>query len=246
MGTVIIAGGATGIGRAAVRGFRARGDNVLLVDHRPQGGDLVDESAPGAIRFIQCDLADPDAPAAMVAAAVETYGALDTLVITAALMLSAPLAGWTMDMWERTVALNLRMPFFFVQAAAPHLAKSENASVILTSSTGAIRGHAGMSGYQATKAALPGMCRSLTAELGPLGIRVNTILPGWIDTPFNDPVWQFQRSPESRRREIENQIPLRRQGDPEEVASLVLYLSSVAGRYVAGTSIVVDGGYTAV
>jgi dihydroanticapsin dehydrogenase len=246
MGNVIVAGGATGIGRAAVRGFRARGDNVLLVDHRPQAADLVAEEAPGAIRFIQRDLAEPDAPSDMVKEAVATYGSLDTMLITAALMLSAPLKEWTLEMWDRSVALNLRMPFFFAQAAAPHLAKSDNASIIFISSTGAIRGHAGMSAYQATKAALPGLCRSLTAELGPLGIRINTLMPGWIDTPFNDPFWEYQRNPEERRVEIERQIPLRRQGQPDEVSSMVLFLASPAGRYVAGTSIVIDGGYTAV
>jgi NAD(P)-dependent dehydrogenase (short-subunit alcohol dehydrogenase family) len=246
MANVIVAGGATGIGRAAVRGFRARGDNVLLVDHRPQAADLVAEEAPGAIRFIQRDLAEPEAPAAMVTEAVAAFGSLDTVLVTAALMLSAPLSGWTCEMWDRTVALNLRMPFLFAQAAAPHLAKSDNPSIILISSTGAIRGHAGMSAYQATKAALPGLCRSLTAELGPQGIRVNTILPGWIDTPFNDPFWQYQQNPHERRTEIEQQIPLRRQGEPDEVSSMVLFLASPAGRYVAGTSIVIDGGYTAV
>ena len=246
MANVIVAGGATGIGRAAVRGFRARGDNVLLVDHRPQAADLVAEEAPGAIRFIQRDLAEPEAPAAMVTEAVASFGSLDTVLVTAALMLSAPLSGWTCEMWDRTVALNLRMPFLFAQAAAPHLAKSDNPSIILISSTGAIRGHAGMSAYQATKAALPGLCRSLTAELGPQGIRVNTILPGWIDTPFNDPFWQYQQNPHERRTEIEQQIPLRRQGEPDEVSSMVLFLASPAGRYVAGTSIVIDGGYTAV
>jgi dihydroanticapsin dehydrogenase len=246
MGNVIVAGGATGIGRAAVRGFRARGDNVLLVDHRPQAADLVAEQAPGSVRFIQRDLSEPNAPHEIVAAAVEEFGSLDTVLITAALMLSAPLKDWTQDMWDRSVALNLRMPFFFAQAAAPHLAKSQNASLILISSTGAIRGHAGMSAYQATKAALPGLTRSLTAELGPLGIRINTIMPGWIDTPFNDPFWQFQRAPDERRREIEQQIPLRRQGEPDEVSSMVLFLASPEGRYVAGTSIVIDGGYTAV
>jgi NAD(P)-dependent dehydrogenase (short-subunit alcohol dehydrogenase family) len=246
MGNIIIAGGATGIGRAAVRGFRARGDNVLLVDHRPQAADLVAEQAPGAIRFIQRDLAEPDAPADSVNEAIATYGSLDTVLITAALMLSAPLSDWKREMWDRTVALNLRMPFLFAQAAAPHLAKSDNASIILISSTGAIRGHAGMSGYQATKAALPGLCRSLTAELGPLGIRINTLMPGWIDTPFNDPFWEYQDNPDARRVEIEQQIPLRRQGQPEEVSSMVLFLASPAGRYIAGTSIVIDGGYTAV
>ena len=246
MGNVIVAGGATGIGRAAVRGFRARGDNVLLVDHRPQAADLVTEEAPGAIRFIQRDLAEPDAPSDIVKEAIATYGSLDTVLITAALMLSAPLERWTLEMWDRSVALNLRMPFFFAQAAAPHLAKSDNASIIFISSTGAIRGHAGMSAYQATKAALPGMCRSLTAELGPLGIRINTLMPGWIDTPFNDPFWEYQQNPEARRLEIERQIPLRRQGQPDEVSSMALFLASPAGRYVAGTSIVIDGGYTAV
>ena len=246
MGNVIVAGGATGIGRAAVRGFRDRGDNVLLVDHRPQAADLVSENAPGAIRFIQRDLAEADAPAQIVSEAIATFGALDTVLITAALMLSAPLADWTLEMWERSAALNLRMPFFFAQAAAPHLAKSDNASMIFISSTGAIRGHAGMSAYQATKAALPGLCRSLTAELGPLGIRINTIMPGWIDTPFNDPFWQYQKDPGQRRVAIEQQIPLRRHGQPDEVSSMVLFLASPAGRYIAGTSIVIDGGYTAV
>ena len=246
MANVIVAGGATGIGRAAVRGFRARGDNVLLVDHRPQAADLTTEQAPGAIRFIQRDLAQPEAPSEIVNQAVAAYGSLDTVLVTAALMLSASLGDWTCDMWDRTVALNLRMPFLFAQAAAPELAKSDNPSIIFISSTGAIRGHAGMSAYQATKAALPALCRSLTAELGPLGIRINTLMPGWIDTPFNDPFWSYQKDPGERRLEIESQIPLRRQGDPEEVSSMVLFLASPAGRYIAGTSIVIDGGYTAV
>lgn len=246
MGNVIVAGGATGIGRAAVRGFRARGDNVLLVDHRPEAAQLLTEDAPGAIRFIQRDLAEPDAPRAIVGQALDAFGSLDTVLVTAALMVSAALEDWTCELWDRTVALNLRMPFLFAQAAAPLLAKSTNPSLILISSTGAIRGHAGMSAYQATKAALPALCRSLTAELGPLGIRINTLMPGWIDTPFNDPFWSYQKEPEERRLQIESQIPLRRQGDPEEVASMVLFLASPAGRYIAGTSIVIDGGYTAV
>lgn len=246
MATVIVAGGITGIGRASVRGLRARGDNVVLVDHRPLDEALATEQAPGALHFLQRDLGDPSAPEAIVRDAVARFGTLDAVVVTAALMLSAPLAEWSCGMWDRTVALNLRMPFFMVQAAAPHLAKSDNASIVLISSTGALRGHAGMSAYQATKAALPGLCRSLTAELAPQGIRINTLMPGWIDTPFNDPFWQYQRNPESRRKEIEAQIPLRRQGEPDEVAAMVLFLTSSAGRYIAGTSIVIDGGYTAV
>lgn len=246
MASVIIAGGATGIGRAAVQGFRARGDDVVLIDHREVAAEVAAEKHPGRCIFLHRDLSRDEVPAEAVATAVAEFGGADTVLITAALMLSASLAEWTPAMWDQSVALNLKMPFFFAQAAAPHLAKSDNASIVFISSTGAIRGHAGMSAYQATKAALPGLTRSLTAELGPLGIRINSVLPGWIDTPFNDPFWSYQHDPDGKRQIIDAQIPLRRHGMPDEVASLILLLTSPAGRYIAGTSIVVDGGYTAV
>jgi len=198
------------------------------------------------VLFLHRDLADPAVPAEAVASAVSTFGSLDSVLVTAALMQSASLADWTSPMWDAAVALNLKMPFLFAQAAAPHLAKSDNASITFISSTGAIRGHAGMSAYQATKAALPGLCRSLTAELGPRGIRVNCILPGWIETPFNDPFWSYQVDAQAKRAAIEAQIPLRRQGEPKDVSSMVLFLASPDGRYIAGSSIVIDGGYTAV
>ncbi|GAO00037.1 MULTISPECIES: SDR family NAD(P)-dependent oxidoreductase [Komagataeibacter] len=246
MGTVIVAGGATGIGLASVRKFRERGDNVVLVDHREQAQAVADEPGKGACVFLQRDLGAPGVAKEVVETAVRQFGGLDTVLITAALMLSATLPDWTEEMWDRTTDLNLKMPFFMTQAAAPYLAASDNPSIIFTSSTGAIKGHAGMSAYQATKAALPGLARSLTAELGPRGIRINCILPGWIDTPFNDPFWTFQQDPQGRRKEIDAQIPLGRHGVPDEVSSLILLLSSEAGRYIAGTSIVIDGGYTAV
>ena len=246
MATVIVAGGATGIGRSSVQGFRARGDDVVLLDHRIEAQSVADEEAPGRVLFLHRDLADPAVPAEAVASAVSTFGSLDSVLVTAALMQSASLADWTSPMWDAAVALNLKMPFLFAQAAAPHLAKSDNASITFISSTGAVRGHAGMSAYQATKAALPGLCRSLTAELGPLGIRVNCILPGWIETPFNDPFWSYQVDAQAKRAAIEAQIPLRRQGEPKDVSSMVLFLASADGRYIAGSSIVIDGGYTAV
>ena len=139
------------------------------------------------------------------------------------------------------------MPFFFAQAAAPHLAKSDNPSIIFISSTGAIRGHAGMSAYQATKAALPALCRSLTAELGPhRHPHQHASCPVGSTHRSTIPSGTISRTRRARRAAIEQQIPLRRQGEAEEVSGMVLFLSSPAGRYVAGTSIVIDGGYTAV
>jgi len=247
MGVVIVAGGATGIGRAAVRAFRAQGDSVLLVDsNRDAALASAAEDLPGPVKVLLCDLIEPDAPRAVVAEAIAIYGALDTVLVTAALLVSAALKDWTPDMWDRSVALNLRMPFLIAQAAAPHLAHSGNGSIIFTSSVGALRGHAGMPAYHATKAGLLGLCRSLADELGPEGTRVNCILPGWIETPFNDPYWSFQNDPAGAREALEGAIPIGRQGDSEDVSGAVLFLASSASRYVTGTSLVVDGGYTAV
>ncbi len=247
MGIVIVAGGATGIGLAAVRAFRAQGDSVLLADiNREAALAAAAEDLPGPIKVLVCDLMEPETPRVAVAEAIAAFGGLDTVFVTAALLVSAVLKDWTPEMWDRSVALNLRMPFLFAQVAAPQLARSANGGIIFTSSTGALRGHAGMPAYHATKAGLLGLCRSLADELGPQGTRVNCILPGWIETPFNDPYWSFQNDPTGARTALEANIPMGRQGDPGDVSGAVLFLASPAARYVTGTSLVIDGGYTAV
>ncbi len=246
MAVVLVAGGATGIGRAAVRAFRAQGDSVLLVDNnRAAALSAAAEKLPGPVEILEVDLMLPEAPGAAVAAAVAAFGSLDTILVTAALLESAPLGDWTPDRWDRSVALNLRMPFLIAQAAAPHLARSANGSIVFTSSTGALRGHAGMPAYHATKAGLLGLCRSLADELAPQGARVNCILPGWIETPFNHPYWSFQDDPAAARLALEKTIPMGRQGTPDDVSGVILFLASSASRYVTGTSLVVDGGHTA-
>lgn len=247
MGRVLVAGGATGIGRAAVVALAAEGHDVLLADLNGDGAAAVAAEAPaGRVRPLAIDLAAPAAPGEAVAAAVAAFGGLDTVFVTAALLLSAPLGAWTREMWDRSMALNLRLPFLLAQAAAPHLARSDNPSILFTSSTGALRGHAGMPAYHASKAGLVGLARSLADELGPAGIRVNCLLPGWIETPFNDPFWGHQDDPADRRAALERSIPMRRQGAPEDLAGAVVFLASPAARYITGTSLVVDGGYTAV
>ncbi len=153
---------------------------------------------------------------------------------------------WTPELWQRSLALNLSAPFFLAQAAAPALRRSDNASIIFTSSTGALRGHAGMPAYHATKAGLLGLARALADELAPAGVRVNCLLPGWIDTPFNTPFWAFQSDPIAAEASLLRSIPMRRQGLPEDVVGSILFLASPASKYVTGTSLVVDGGYTAV
>jgi 3-oxoacyl-[acyl-carrier protein] reductase len=247
MGTVLIAGGATGIGRAALRLLRAAGHDVLLADlDTVRGPEACAEPSGGQAVFQPCDFAQPEAPAEVVAACLSAFGGLDTLVVTAGVLHQAPLEAWSPEDWARSLAVNLSAPFFLVQAAAPALRRSENPSVILTSSTGALRGHARMHAYHATKTGLLGLARSLADELSPDGIRVNALLPGFIDTPFNAPFWAAQTDPQAAEAALNATIPARRQGSPEDVAGVIGFLASPAAAYVTGTQIVVDGGYSAV
>ena len=247
MASVLIAGGATGIGLAALRAFRARGDRVVLADLDGAAAQAaVAEDLPGAALALQCDLADPLSPARAVERAVEFGGGLDVVFGNAGVLQAAPLAEWTVEQWDRSTAVNLRAPFLLAQAAAPHLVRSGVASMIFTSSTGAFRGHAGMPAYAATKAGLVNLVRALADELSPAGVRVNCICPGWIDTPFNDAFWGHQDDPDAALRALVSAIPLRRQGGPEDVAGTVLFLSSPEAAYITGQALVVDGGYTCV
>ena len=247
MSVVLVAGGSTGIGAAAVRAFRNRGDSVLLADRNEKDGRaLIGEAAAGPGAFHPCDLADPAAAGAAVKATVDRWGGIDVAFYNAAVLDAAPLEDWTAAQWNRSIALNLSAPFFLVQAAAPHLRAAAHGRVILTSSTGAFRGHAGMPAYHATKAGLLGLVRALADELGPDGVTVNALCPGWVDTPFNDAFWSHQADPAAALSALTGQIPLRRQAQASEVTDLLLFLASPGSAYITGQPLVIDGGYTAV
>lgn len=248
MRTVLVAGGATGIGADVIRALRQRGDSVLLADRNIDAGTaIVSEDLPGAARFVECDLSTVEGPAEAVAEAVELGdGHLDVVFYNAGVLLARPLAEWTTLDWDLSSAVNLRGPFLAVQAAAPYLAKSDSGRVIVTSSTGALRGHAGMPAYHATKAGVLGLVRALADELGPSGTTVNAICPGWVDTAFNADYWEHQADPDAALRSLELSIPLRRQALPSEIAGSVLFLASPDSAYMTGQALVIDGGYTAV
>jgi dihydroanticapsin dehydrogenase len=243
---VLVVGGATGIGAATVRAWRGRGDSVVLADVNVAGAEeVVAEPAPGRGVVVAADMADPRGPAVAVDAAVEALGGLDVVFANAAVLHSAPLAAWTVEDWDRSAAINLRAPFLLAQRAAPHLVEAAG-TFLVTGSTGAFRGHAGMPAYHATKAGVVSLVRALADELSPSGVRVNAICPGWVDTPFNAPFWSSQSDPAAAVRALDATIPMRRQGTPEDIADVVLFLCSPAARYVTGQAIVVDGGYLAV
>lgn len=248
MSVVLVAGGATGIGAAAVRAFCDRGDRVVLADHNVEAGLALAGSRPDdRIEFLQCDFRDSHAVTdAVHSAAALNAGALDVVFYNAAILEARALADWTVEAWDLSIAVNLRAPFLMAQAATPYLRESKHGRLIVTSSTGAFRGHAGMPAYHATKSGLLGLVRALADELGPDGITVNALCPGWVDTPFNDGFWSHQADPARALRALEAQIPLRRQAIPEEMTGLLLFLSSPDSAYLTGQALVIDGGYTSV
>ncbi|WP_375385765.1 SDR family NAD(P)-dependent oxidoreductase [uncultured Microbacterium sp.] len=248
MSTALVLGGSSGIGAAVVRALRERGDDVVLADQNLRAAtDLVSEPAVGRGFAIQVDLADPDAcPRAVAAASDVGSGRIDLVFYNAGVLHAAPLSEWTVNDWDRSVAVNLRGPFLAAVAADGALRRSAAGRFVVTSSTGALRGHAGMPAYHATKSGLLGLVRALADEWGPAGVTANAVLPGWITTAFNDTFWNHQTNADAAERRLTSSIPLRRQGSPEDVVGTVLFLASSASAYVTGQSIVVDGGYTAV
>ncbi|GAA2586651.1 SDR family NAD(P)-dependent oxidoreductase [Dactylosporangium fulvum] len=242
MTCALVAGGATGIGRATVRALRAAGTDVYLADLNDAAArEVAAQEAPGRIVVGHHDLADRHAPEAAVAAALQAFGRLDHVVVTAGLHVVAPLESFQFEAWEATMAVNVRAPYLLAQAAMAALADTRG-SIVFTGSTAAHRGSRGTFAYAASKGALISLTRSLAVELAGSGIRVNSVCPGWIDTPFNDPYWKAQADTEAAVDSVVARVPLGRQGDPEEVAALIVHLLSPASAYITGQSVVIDGG----
>lgn len=241
MAGILIIGGASGLGGEIAADFARSGDGVLLVDQGAAPAGL----APG-VEYLALDLGAPETGAAAAGAAAERFGGVDTLVVAASAMDSAPVAQWTAAMWDRASAVNLRLPFLAVQAALPWLCASANASVTFVSSTATMRGQPHTHAYQATKAGIAGLVRSLAAELGPEGIRVNAVLAGWLDTPLTRGYWAGVENAAEERARLDGRLPLRRHGTAAEAAALVRFLASGSASYLTGAMMPVDGGDTAV
>lgn len=246
---VLVSGGSRGIGAETVRLFSAAGARVAFSyrQARERAEALAAEcGGPERCVALQQELSTPADGHALVTAAVQSFGRLDVLVANHGVWppQDAPIAQMTETQWKSTLAINLDAVFGLVQGAVaqmdrqPRLAGEATGHIVLISSTAGQRGEANHADYAVTKGAIISLTKSLSSELGPRGIRVNCVAPGWVATEMSaGSVQDAVLGPE-----IAAGIPLGRVANPREIAGPVLFLCSPLAGFISGEVLNVNGG----
>lgn len=245
-GVAIVTGGAAGIGRAAAQRFAAEGASVVVADidadDLAETVDLI-ESDGGEATAVETDVSDADDVASLVEETVDTYGVPDFAFNNAGIEgSSAPLATQSLEDWKRVIDVNQTGVWNCLTEELAVMADNGGGAIVNMSSIAGLSA-AGGAPYVASKHGVIGLTRAAAAQYGPAEVRVNAVCPGVIDTEMID------RASDEMGEETIDQIvqakPLRRMGDPEEVASAVVWLCSEESSFVTGHPLVVDGGYMA-
>ena len=238
-----ITGGAQGIGRAIAKRFCAEGARVAVIDIDAAGVlALQRELGAGRCEAIAADVSEETAVAESIARCVARFGRLDILVNNAYASVRQSVTDLATAEWTRTLDVSLTSMFYTCRAAIPILRSQGGGSIINISSVQARYPAAGGPAYAAAKAGVLGLTRQLAVEYGPDGIRANTISPGFIAT---EAVTAQILSDDDEARAVVDSTPLRRAGQPDEIAAVAVFLSSAEAAFVTGIDIVVDGGVTA-
>ncbi|MEO8693173.1 MAG: glucose 1-dehydrogenase [Acidimicrobiales bacterium] len=236
----IVTGGTRGIGRAIAEGLILAGANVVVASRKADACAETETALTelgGQALAIPVHMGDVDALEGLVARSVERFGQLDIVVNNAANGMTQPIAGITLEAWEKSYAVNLRGPVFLTKAAYPHLVQSRHAAVLNVLSVGGITYSPSMAMYSGAKAALLAFTRNMAAEWAADGIRVNALVPGTVDTDMTR-----SGGPGTVERMADLSY-LKRVAHPDEMVGPALLLVSDASSYVTGQMIVADGGY---
>ncbi|MGH6679346.1 MAG: SDR family NAD(P)-dependent oxidoreductase [Bradyrhizobium sp.] len=239
---IILTGGVNNIGKQAAIQFVREGARVVIADIDEVGGQKTAAELGDNAHFVVVDVTRENAVRELVEQGVAWLGGLDVLAQNAGLQHSGAVTEFDAARWDALFAVNARAHFFGVKYAIRHLRKSGKGSIINTSSLAGQRGGPGLTAYSASKGAVIAFSTALAMELAEDNIRVNTICPGWVDTPFNQPAINFMGGRETQEAVVKAIVPLGRQAASSEIAPLFVYLASDESSYMTGQAITVDGG----
>jgi NAD(P)-dependent dehydrogenase (short-subunit alcohol dehydrogenase family) len=239
---IIITGAVNNIGREAAQHFITEGARVVVADIDAAAGRRTTDELGSGAHFIKADVTKEEEVRDLIESGVAWLGGLDVLVQNAGVQHSGFVTDFDATKWDALFAVNARAHFFGAKYAIPHLRKSGKGSIVNTSSLAGKRGGPGLTAYSASKGAVIAFSTALAMELAKDNIRVNTICPGWVDTPFNQPAIDLMGGRTSQEAVVKSIVPLGRQAVPSEIAPLFVYLASDESSYVTAQAITVDGG----
>lgn len=243
---VLVTGSTKGIGLATARAFARTGAAVLVHGREVEVGEGIAaglRASGGRADFIFADLLDPEAPARIVAHAIARFGRLDVLVNNAGANTFTGIMTTTLDDWDKALNLDLRAAWLATVAAAGVM--SPGSAIINVSSNHSMATLPGVFPYNVAKAGMNALTQASALELSPRGIRVNALLPGYVDTPINDAFFGSFPDPDAERKRVERLHPVGRIGTPDEIAEAIVFLASPTCAFMTGTTMVIDGGRSA-
>jgi NAD(P)-dependent dehydrogenase (short-subunit alcohol dehydrogenase family) len=244
---VLVCGGSSGIGLAAAQRFLEEGSRVFVAGLQPEevAAAVAGLREHGEAGGLACDVSQEAEVARLAAAAEAALGGVDVLANNAGTSRRAPFLEITAAEWDRIIAVNLRGMFLVAQAVTAQMVRRGTGGVVVNmSSTNGIAGEEDYAHYNSSKGGVLLLTKTMAVELGPLGIRVNALCPGYISTPLNAAI-SAGLDPGFEEAYARDRIPLRRTGRPEEVAAAYAFLASDDASFINGAGLVIDGGQLA-
>ena len=245
--SIVITGAGSGIGRAAAQLFAKEGGNLIIVDC----SDSIHETAKlvsdagGTVQAVTADAGAEDDVKAFIDKAVAAYGKLDAIWANASISGGlVPLLEQTVDQWQEILRINLIGPFLAIKHSMPHMIKQGHGSIICTASVAGLKSGASGHPYASSKAGVISLVQTTAYSLSGTGVRINAVCPGLIETGMTKPIFDNAKE-RGTAGKIGQLNPLKRAGQPHELAAMGLFLASDEASYVNGQAIPVDGGLTA-